>query len=127
MATSATQRTIRALKQQGRVCAIVEKFNPHHGMRQDLFGIIDIIALDPQRGVVGVQSCTDTAGTHIKKLHEERRQQCVDWLSTPGTLLEIWAWGKRKRKLVVGGYGKSYVWTPRVIEMNLNDFMDNED
>lgn len=60
MSMSPTQRTIRELKNQGRKCAIVEKWNAYAGplgIRQDLFGIIDVIALDPQRGVVGVQSC----------------------------------------------------------------------
>ena len=49
---SPTQRTIRALRDQGLVCGIVERFNPHvgpHGIRQDLFGCLDIIALDPEQ------------------------------------------------------------------------------
>ena len=60
MSMSPTQRTIRALKDQGMVCGIVEKWNRfavrgnsgQRGVRQDLFGILDIIALDAQRGVM---------------------------------------------------------------------------
>lgn len=42
---SPTQRTLRAQRDRGLVCAIVEKWNMHagpFGIRQDLFGIIDV-------------------------------------------------------------------------------------
>jgi hypothetical protein len=120
MATSATQRTIRELRNQGRVCAIVEKWNPHvgpHGIRQDLFGIIDILALDPERGVVGVQACTNSFAAHYKKITEECYQETIDWLSTPGTAFELWAW----RKLKVKRGGKAMVWRPRIRIITLED------
>ena len=109
-----TQRTIRELKNNGRRCAIVEKWNPHvgpHGIRQDLFGIIDIIALDPESGVVGIQCCAGSGfQVHRRKILEEHAQETLDWLQTPGTSLEIWAW--RKLKLKRGG--KAMVWRPRI-------------
>ena len=103
------------------VCAIVERFNAHvgpHGIRQDLFGIIDVLALDPGRGVVGVQSCGGSFAAHEHKLLEERAQECIDWLSTPSTGLELWGW--RKVKLRRGG--KALHWQPRVREFRLEDF-----
>jgi hypothetical protein len=116
---SPTQRTLRALRDRGLVCAIVEKFNPYagaHGIRQDLFGIIDVLALDPQLGVIGVQSTgTDFAG-HKRKLLEDRYQECLDWLSTPGTQLELWGW--RKVKFKRGG--KAMRWRPRVAVITLD-------
>ena len=110
---SPTQRTLRALRERGLVCAIVEKFNPYvgpHGIRQDLFGIIDVLALDPQVGVIGVQSTGQDFAGHKRKLLEERHQETVDWLSTPGTSLELWGW--RKVKLRRGS--KAMRWRPRV-------------
>ncbi len=118
--SSATQRTIRELKNQGRVCAIVEKWNAFagpHGIRQDLFGIIDIIALDPERGVIGVQCCSGGMSTHYIKITEERAQETMDWLQTPGTVLEIWSW----RKLKVKRGGKAMVWKPKIREITLKD------
>lgn len=118
---SPTQRTLRALREQGRVCAIVEKFNAFagpHGIRQDLFGIIDVLALDPQRGVIGVQSCGQAFSDHERKLLDERAEECINWLSTPGTALELWGW--RKVKLRRGG--KAMRWQPRIREFTLNDF-----
>lgn len=120
MATSNTQRTIRELKNRGLVCAIVEKWNAFagpHGIRQDLFGIIDVIALDPERGVIGVQCCGSDFAPHVRKITEERAQETMDWLSTPGTVLEIWGW--RKLKKVKGG--KAMVWKPRIQEIKIED------
>ena len=120
-----TQRTIRALKDLGRRCAIVEKFNAHvgpHGIRQDLFGIIDIIALDPERGVVGIQSCGSDFAEHWRKLTIERNQETFDWLSTPGAALELWGW--RKVKLKRGGLAMR--WEPRIKEVFLKDLEGGE-
>jgi hypothetical protein len=117
--TTATQRTLRELRQQGRVCAIVERWNQHvglHGIRQDLFGIIDVLALDPVRGVVGVQSSTEFPD-HWRRLTVERAQETLDWLSTPGTSLELWVW--RKVKLKRGGLAVR--WAPRVVEVTTAD------
>lgn len=122
MSTSPTQRTIRELKNQGRKCAVVEKFNAFvgpHGIRQDLFGIIDVIALDPQRGVIGVQSCGSDFAAHERKFFDERAEECIDWLSTPGTVLELWGW--RKVKLHRGG--KAMRWQPRIKEFQVEDFL----
>ena len=117
-----TQRTLRALRSQGRVCAIVEKWNAYARIRQDLFGILDIIALDPQRGVVGVQSTGTAFAAHHKKLTEERAQECVHWLETPGTALELWGW----RKVKVKRGGKAMIWRPRVKIYSLDDFFDKD-
>lgn len=126
MSTSPTQRTIRELKNQGRICAIVERWNAHvgeHGIRQDLFGIIDVIALDPQRGVVGVQSCGQAFSEHFKKLTIEKAEETMNWLKTPGTALELWSW--RKIKLKRGG--KAERWAPRIREIVLADLEEDFD
>jgi hypothetical protein len=103
----------------------VEKFNAHvgpHGIRQDLFGIIDIIALDPERGVIGIQSCGSDFAEHWRKLTIERNQETFDWLSTPGAALELWGW--RKVKLKRGGLAMR--WEPRIKEVFLKDLEGGE-
>lgn len=121
MSLSPTQRTLRALRQEGCRCAIVEKWNPHagpRGIRQDLWGIIDILALDPARGVVGIQACAGSGySQHYRKLTEERAQETLDWLETPGTALYIWAWRRVKAKRG----GRALVWSPRIVEITLQD------
>ncbi len=122
MPMSATQRTIRALRSKGIKCAIVEKWNPHIRIRQDMFGIIDIVALDPIRGVGGVQSCGQSFSAHYKKLTEEKFQETLDWVSTPHVWFELWGWRKIKKKRG----GKVMVWSPRVLEITL-DTLTNGD
>ena len=119
-----TQRTIRELRKMGRKCAVVEKWNSFAsrpggppGIRQDLFGIIDVLALDPARGVVGVQCCGADFASHYRKITVERAQDTLDWLQTPGTALEIWGWRKVKAKRG----GKAEIWAPRVQEIHLSD------
>lgn len=121
MSVSPTQRTIRALRDQGRRCDIVERYIAQagpYGMRRDLFNIIDIIALDPERGVIGVQSCGQDFAAHERKILEEHAEESIDWLSTPGTVLELWGW--RKVKLNRGG--KAMRWQPRIRVFTLADF-----
>ena len=118
---SPTQRTMRLLREAGSICAVVEKWNPHvgpHGIRQDLFGIIDILVLDPERGVIGVQACSGSTASHYRKLTVEMAQESIDWLSTPSTVLQIWCW--RKVKLKRGG--KAVRWMPKVTEITMEDF-----
>lgn len=121
---SATQRTLRHLRQQGLVCAIVEKWNPHARMRQDLFQIIDIIALDPLEGVLGIQSTTGSNfSEHRKKLLEEQYQKTLDWLSTPGTKLYLYGW--RKTKVKRGS--AAVVWTPRIEEITIDQLVQHKE
>ena len=104
-----TQRTLACLRAQGADAAIVERFNPHvgpHGIRQDLFGIIDILAIDPYRkgaGLVGIQACAGAGGDVARRLAKMRDPDhmpvAVRWLQAPGRL-EIWGWAKRVRKTV---------------------------
>lgn len=99
------------------MAAIVERWNGYAAVRQDLFGILDVIALDPQRGVVGIQSCGQDFAAHWRKLTDERAQESCDWLTTPGTSLELWAW----RKVKVRRGGKAERWAARVALVTLAD------
>lgn len=117
MATSPTQRTMRELKKLGIKATIVEKWNAYIKIRQDMFGIIDIIALDSEKGVIGVQSTGQDFNGHVRKLRDEKAQETLDWLSVPGTSLELWGW--RKVKKVRGG--TQMIWKPRVGDFFIKD------
>lgn len=112
-----TQRTLRELKARGLMCGIVERFNRYvgpHGIRQDLFGWIDIIAVGPADGIVGVQSTGQDFAGHRRKLMGERSEEVREWLRAGG-VAELWGWRKVKR---VRG-GKQMVWRPRVERITL--------
>ena len=115
---SPTQRTLKAMKEQGRICGIVERFNAHvgpHGIRQDLFGFIDIIAIDPEQGVVAIQSCGQDFSGHVRKITNERNENAFEWLKHAPC--ELWSW--RKVKLKRGG--KAMRWSPRIADLRVID------
>jgi hypothetical protein len=119
-----TQRTLAALHRKGLKCGIVEKWNPFvrrkdggRGIRMDLFGFIDIIALDPNRGVIGVQSTGNDFAGHDRKIRIERRAECTCWLLTPGAHFELWAWRKVKVKRGM----KKTIYEPRIKIYTLDD------
>ena len=112
-----TQRTLKAQREQGRICGIVEKFNGFvgpHGIRQDLFGFIDIIAIDPEQGIIAIQSCGQDYSGHVKKLTEDRNEAVFEWLKHAP--VELWSW--RKVKLHRGG--KAMRWKPRIADLSLD-------
>lgn len=59
-----TQRSLEHLRAQGWECAIVEKWNPHAFIRQDLFGFADLLCMKPGEGFLAVQT---TSGTHVQE------------------------------------------------------------
>jgi len=119
-----TQRTLKALKGKGLTCGIVERWLPIPGIpgggkRQDLFNILDIIAIAPGR-TIGVQSCGQSFAAHLKTLTEDRAEESRAWIEA-GNELELWGWRKLKAKKQDGSYGKAMRWAPRVRVITLKE------
>lgn len=117
MSLSNTQRTLRALEQQGYISGIVEKFNPYagkYGKRIDLFNFIDIISIKP-KGICAIQSCGQDFRAHDGKILENK--YAPEWLKAGGHI-ELWGWRKVKKKRG----GKLKIWKPRVKVYSLEDF-----
>lgn len=103
---SPTQRARAYCKANGWVSSIVEKWNPHAGIRQDLFGVIDLVVLDGKGGgPLGVQVCAggSHAARRTKALAEPRLQA---WLASPARFA-IWSFSKR------GERGRRKLWALR--------------
>ena len=114
---SPTQRTLRWLRQQGMIAGIVERWNQYagsHGIRQDLFGFIDIIALDAG-SILAIQSCGSSFAAHDKKILTN--EVAPEWLKSGGRI-QLIGWRKVKKKRG----GKLMVWKPRIKEYKLLDF-----
>lgn len=117
---SPTQRSLAHLRKQGYTCAVVEKWNPHAHIRQDLFGCIDIVALSVIRldqgtvgDILGIQatSATNLAARRTKSLAEPRLRT---WLEAGGSFW-LHAWSKK------GARGKRKLWTLTEEEIALAD------
>lgn len=115
---SPTQRTLALLREQGRVCGVVERFNAFvgpYGIRQDFLGFADIICVDPEKGIIAVQSCGQAFSAHKKKILEERTENVTAWIKHAP--IELIGW--RKVKLERGG--KALRWKPRIGDVKLVD------
>jgi hypothetical protein len=66
--SSPTQRSLAKLRGEGYRAAVVEHWNPFAKIRQDLFGIIDIVALKANT-TLGVQTTSySNMSARIKKI-----------------------------------------------------------
>lgn len=90
---SPTQLSLDFLNKCGYACAIVEKWNAHAKIRQDLFGFADIIAYHPLHGIVLVQTTT----AHNMKAREKKI------LASP----HFEGWKRAGGKVVLHGWGKN--------------------
>ena len=93
---SPTQRTRKELSKQGIISQVVEYWNNFAERRIDLFGFIDILAIDSKnKQTIGIQ-CTSRTN------HNARKQKILDsvlakeWLMC-GNKIEVWSWGKLKK------------------------------
>lgn len=103
--TSPTARSLAECRKRGWTAQVVEKWNMHAHVLQDLFGVIDIVAITPA-GILGIQATTGSnhASRRTKILAEPRAKLWVD----AGGKLELWTWSQR------GDAGKRKLWTIRV-------------
>lgn len=106
--SSYLEKTNDVLKAANFTTQKVETFNMHAGVRQDLYGFIDLLAMHPSHGIVGVQVCgpSDYA-EHVKKMLGPRREALILWLASGGRAILV-GWRKLKGR-----------WTPRYHEFLL--------
>lgn len=89
---SPTQRTLKHLRANGYRAAVVEHWNPFAKIRQDLFGVIDVLAVGLGE-TIGVQC---TSGSNVSS----RVAKIADSEVTP--ILRASGW-----KLLVHGWRKN--------------------
>jgi len=90
MKTSPTQRTLKELRKRGVPCAVTEHWNSFAKIRQDLFGIFDILYLE--NSIVGVQ-CT-SATNHTARALKVRQSPILGAWHSAGGRIEVWSWRK---------------------------------
>lgn len=87
-----TQRSLAYLRKQGYRVAVVEKWNSHVKIRQDLFGVVDLLAIK-EGETLAVQT---TSSDHVA----ERVRKIADAEATPdirkaGWSFHVHGWAKR--------------------------------
>jgi hypothetical protein len=107
--SSPTQRTLARLKELGFTAGIVEKWNQYARVRQDLFNFIDIVAIHPDSGIIGIQACA--GGSHsARRAKILAEPKFLEWCKAGGRV-EVWSWAKQ------GARGKRKTWTLRREEL----------
>jgi hypothetical protein len=100
---------LQYLRAQGYLCAIVEKWNAHAQVRQDLWGIADILAVRGQRvdsrdraphwiDIVLVQ--TTTIANIAAREKKIRAKPHTEFLLRAGVRIAIHGWGRNQFKEV---------------------------
>lgn len=119
--SSPTQRTLAHCRRRGMLACVVERFVAPHGRpfghRVDAFGCIDLLVLDGQPGVLGVQATDGTSVHHrVEKIRTECSVAARAWLAA-GNRLQVWGW----RKSTNGVRGGRKLWTVRVVHVTGDD------
>jgi hypothetical protein len=118
-----TARTLQLLRKEGWTVAVVEKWNPHSHIRQDLWGFADLIAMHPDNGLLLVQACmVGDQQKRIAKVRAEPRHR--EWLlaGRGWTAIAVFGWATYKVKR--GGLAVRWKCTRtavRLEETNAND------
>lgn len=89
--SSPTQRTLKRLRDDGWTAAVVEKWNPHAKIRQDLFGFVDVLGIR-EGETIAVQACSyGDVSKRVNKIAEHRNTAHV---RKAGWAIEVHGWRK---------------------------------
>ena len=90
--SSPSARSLAEMRRRDWTAQVVERWVPQARRRIDLFGVIDILALDGEPGCIGIQATTGSnhASRRKKALAEPR---LLLWLRA-GNRFEVWSWRK---------------------------------
>lgn len=99
MAMSTTARTLQRLRKEGITADKAEYYlacpGQKFGRRKDLFGIIDVVALDVEnKETIGIQCTTVGALSQHKKKIREAPEMLIKWLLCRNRYV-IHAWQKK--------------------------------
>jgi len=92
--SSPTQRSLKYMRDIGFIAQVVERYNPYAKVRVDLFGFIDIVAIDTIKSqLVGVQVTSQSnVSARIKKI---QGLETPDYWRNAGGRIEVHGWAKK--------------------------------
>lgn len=92
--SSPTQRSKKLMEDDGYIVGIVEKFNFHAKVRQDLYGIFDLLGIG--KGTLAVQ--TTTADHMAERRTKMRNSTALQVALDAGWKVELHGWHKVKNR-----------------------------
>lgn len=98
MSLSPTQLTLRYLTAEGYTAAVVEKWNPHARIRQDLFGFIDVLAIRPGETLAVQTTTAANVASRVRKIGDHPNIAVV---REAGWTIHVHGWAKRNGRWVL--------------------------
>lgn len=100
-----TQRTLKLLRDEGYLAAVVERWNAHARVRQDLFGVVDVIGIREGETLAVQATSASNVSARVRKI--------ADSEATPVIRAAGW-------RFVVHGWRKAANgrWTCRVEDVS---------
>ena len=93
-----TQLTLRHLRADGYTAEVVERWNPHARVRNDLFGFVDVLAVrGPETLAVQTTSATNVSA-RIRKIADS---PFVGAVREAGWRIVVHGWAKRGNRWVL--------------------------
>lgn len=88
---SPAARSLKLVRENGYIAEVVERWNPHVKIRQDLFGIVDIVAVHPEKGWLLIQATSaPNLNAREKKISESEHLQTL----LTHAAFEVHGWGE---------------------------------
>ncbi len=107
MAVSPTQRTLKRLRESEEypLVEVVEHYNFFSKKRNDLYGILDILAIDHKGVVTGLQVTSySNMSSRVRKITESR---ALPFLRTADWVILVEGWRKKDNR-----------WVSRIIDLS---------
>ena len=95
MAESPTKLTLRHLRDQGYTCQVVEVWNPHARIRQDLFGIVDVLGVRDGETIAVQTTSASHVAERVRKIAESEH---IAAIRSAGWTVHVHGWEKVGRK-----------------------------
>lgn len=90
---SPTQRTLEKLRSEGYTVAVVERWNPHARIRQDLYGCIDVLAVGNGKTIAVQATSGSNVAARVTKLTEA---EALSDMRSAGWTILVHGWRKSK-------------------------------
>lgn len=98
MAASPTQRSLKAWRDRGYMAAVVEKWNPHARIRQDLFGCVDLLVVGHGETIAVQTTSYSNVSARVKKIRE--MPEVIAELHKAGWRVIVEGWHKPQNRWV---------------------------
>lgn len=95
MSLTPTALTLRQLRADEWLAQVVETWNPHARIRNDLFGIIDVLALRGTETLAVQATSASNVAARVRKIADA---PTIGAIRDAGWRIEVWGWAKKNNR-----------------------------